>query len=246
MLDDAFPGGSPVTFEVACRTSRRGRSTRRHPVTIAPDWSVTTPHDLELERVAAALGGYLFCLELVDRYVPALRELWLRRRRVVAPEVRRAGPAAWVVTAPVTGCSCGARTFRTPALAAEHVRGAPHWALTQDVHAATLQTVAEAFAAAAGPVRRAAEAARAAGRQELEWLWDAGVHPARVAEIHAGLGASGRLPVQVVHAVATGEVELGWLRQFVGFGPGVMSWAATTFVEGEAGGARRHWLEVGA
>jgi hypothetical protein len=34
---------------------------------------VTTPHDLEAERVAAAMGGYLSCLDLVDHAAPAFQ-----------------------------------------------------------------------------------------------------------------------------------------------------------------------------
>jgi hypothetical protein len=62
------PDGEPLTLKVRCWTSRSSKApVTRHPVTIHPDWSVTTPHDLESERVAAAFGGYLSCLDLATR-----------------------------------------------------------------------------------------------------------------------------------------------------------------------------------
>ena len=60
------PGGAPLEVVVRCRTSPTAEDARTHPVTIHPDWSVTTPHDLDAERVGMALGGYCSCVELVD------------------------------------------------------------------------------------------------------------------------------------------------------------------------------------
>jgi hypothetical protein len=50
------PAGS-LTAQVRCRTSRVGGDVSPHDVTIAADWSVRTPHDIELERIAVAMGG---------------------------------------------------------------------------------------------------------------------------------------------------------------------------------------------
>ena len=47
-----------------CRTSPTAEDAWTHRVTIHPDWSVTTPHDLDAERVGMALGGYCSCVEL--------------------------------------------------------------------------------------------------------------------------------------------------------------------------------------
>ncbi len=68
----------PVALSVPCRTTREPTaSVVRHRVTIEPDGSVITPHDLDAERIAVALGGYLTCVDLVDRGVPALHR-WVR------------------------------------------------------------------------------------------------------------------------------------------------------------------------
>ncbi|WP_353708535.1 hypothetical protein ABRQ22_03085 [Cellulosimicrobium sp. ES-005] len=242
---DAFPGGTPVRLTVTCRTTRRGGG-RRHPVLILPDWSVRTPHDLDLERIAVAMGGYVSCVELADHLVPALREAWLRRRRVVAPEVRPAGRGTWAVRDAVRGCACAGRTYATAGLAAQHLREAGHWARRDDLPERRLAALLTAFDAAARPVGRSAEAVGAVGRPGLERLWDAGVHPARVAAIHAELGIDGRLPESVYLAVATGQVTSAWLHQFADLGPETLAWAATTSAPDEDDGSRRAWLDAGA
>jgi hypothetical protein len=59
------PDGEPLTLKVRCWTSRSSKApVSRHPITLDPDWSVTTPHDLESERIASAFGGYLSCADL--------------------------------------------------------------------------------------------------------------------------------------------------------------------------------------
>lgn len=242
---NAFPDGAPVSLTVTCRTNRRGGG-RRHPVLILPDWSVRTPHDLDLERIAVAMGGYVSCVDLVDHMVPALREVWLRRRRVVAPEIRPSGRGAWLVQDAFAGCGCGGRTYATPGMAAQHLREAGHWARKHGLPERRLAALLTAFDAAARPVERSAEAARAVGRPDRERLWDAGVHPARIAAIHAELAVDGRLPASVYLAVATGQVTSAWLHQFADLGPETLAWAATTSVPGEDTWSRRAWLDAGA
>ena len=62
----------PLVIKVPCRTSAEpGARAKVHAITLEADGSVTTPHDLDNERIAAALGGYLSCLDLVDKAVPA-------------------------------------------------------------------------------------------------------------------------------------------------------------------------------
>ena len=39
-----------VTFDVTCRSAPGARG-RPHPVTIAQDWRLVTPQDLEIERI---------------------------------------------------------------------------------------------------------------------------------------------------------------------------------------------------
>lgn len=67
------PGGGGLTVAVECGARPPGGSADTHLATVHPDWTVTTPHDLEAERIAQALGGWSGCLHFVDAIVPALR-----------------------------------------------------------------------------------------------------------------------------------------------------------------------------
>lgn len=70
------PGGGAVTIVVPCSTSPDFSSATTHEVTIGPTWSLTTPHDLEAERVAVAFGGYSSCVSL-ERQFSCMRGAWL-------------------------------------------------------------------------------------------------------------------------------------------------------------------------
>src|SRR3712207_4365767 len=121
------PEGAGLTLETTCRTQRRAGG-RRHEVSIAPDWTAATPHDLDAERVGVALGGYLSCLDLVDHTVPALWDLVQLVARRVLPPLSRNHVGRWIVDQPTAGCTCETQSFTTPYEAAEHVRGPGHLA----------------------------------------------------------------------------------------------------------------------
>ena len=84
------PDGGMLVMEVECRTSRAATRGKRHGLTIYPDWSFETPHDLAAERVAAAFGGYTSCLELEGAMAPVRELLGLRARLVPPGGVRHA------------------------------------------------------------------------------------------------------------------------------------------------------------
>jgi hypothetical protein len=68
------PEGRALSTSITCRTSAvDGAEAARHAVTIDHDWRVDVPHDLEGERVAAAFGGYLSCISLVDQQCRSAR-----------------------------------------------------------------------------------------------------------------------------------------------------------------------------
>ena len=115
----------PLTTQVTCRAGTRGRGAK-HDITLAADWSLTTPHDLDAERILAAFGGTLSCINLNDVVVPALHELvQLSARRRLAG-VRRTDRSRWILTRR-TCTRCHDRAFRTPADAARHERTLDHW-----------------------------------------------------------------------------------------------------------------------
>ena len=169
--------GTCLTFEVECRTNRRATRGKRHPMTINADWTIQTPHNLDAERVAVALGGYSSCLEAVDTAVPALREAMGLASRRLRPELYCDRKAGWVV-AKAAGCGCPG-SFRTAAEAAEHARytrhlGARH-GCSERILRMLMGATEDAVAALAQPLVDAGGlAVREVGG--LTQLWAAGVH----------------------------------------------------------------------
>ena len=128
------PDGGALVLEVECRTSPHAHKGDLHEVTIEPDWSVTTPHDLESERVAAAFGGYTSCLVLVDRTIPAFRESLALLTRRARPALRRNHTGAWLLpSAQQLERCCDKARFSTAEKAVRHLRSVEHLALERDV-----------------------------------------------------------------------------------------------------------------
>lgn len=67
------PGGQNLTLVISCTSHPRELEGRTHEVVIHPDWTVTTVHDLESERLARALGAWSSCLHFAESTVPAYR-----------------------------------------------------------------------------------------------------------------------------------------------------------------------------
>ena len=58
------PDGTDLVVPIECSTAGpRSGPYVSHPLVLRPDWTATVPHDLDAERVAAAFGGYVTCLE---------------------------------------------------------------------------------------------------------------------------------------------------------------------------------------
>lgn len=113
---------APITVTVSCRTSRNSaKGSKRHPVTLHPDGTIETPHDLEQERILAALGGYLSCLELVDVATPVFLEWYALEQRLAPRPIRATRSAGPWRTARTAQC-CPRRGFSTPQEAAAHAR----------------------------------------------------------------------------------------------------------------------------
>lgn len=195
-------GTGDLTFDVECRTSRRAARGRRHPVTIHADWTVTTPHDLDAERVAAAFGGYSSCLELVDAGVPALRE-------VVALGSRRARPElvwdrAWRLPR-LEVCGCPA-SFASAAAAAAHFRSVRHVAATfgcAERVVRTLGAMALDLVPDVAPPRHHPAQRLVREHVGVAELWDAGIHPDDVVAMAALVPAVHEpLPVRYYLGVA--------------------------------------------
>jgi hypothetical protein len=170
---------------VDCLTDPTAEQGSTHLVTIGPDWSLETPHDLEAERVAQAFGGFCSCVELADRIIPALREgAQLFTRRTLVPVDHRAR-RMWLVHDPPSGCPCASMRFTTVQAAARHLRGALHLATKYAVPVARLRPLLVEVETAHGtgvPPEHRDAAELVLESRGLEDLWEAGVHPAAVRE----------------------------------------------------------------
>ncbi|CAN5189167.1 hypothetical protein BH20ACT5_BH20ACT5_14640 [soil metagenome] len=190
------PAG-PLVITAACRTARTGGSVTHHEVTIEADWSVRTPHDIELERIATALGGYLSCVELVDREVPALAELMQLRARRVLPRITRRTDGCWTSRALAPDCQCEYVDFHTAVEAAEHVRDPLHVARVHGTEAGQLRWLHAAVTQAHGtdfylpPYDDCGAGQAVRERDGVAQLWEAGVHPRTVGELHRALWPGG-------------------------------------------------------
>lgn len=242
---------------VACHTSRTAGSSREHAVTIEADWSVSTPHDIELERVAMAMGGYLSCVTLVDREVPALRELLQLRARRVVPDITRTATGHWRLHVLADqGCRCHQGGFGTAAEAAEHARDPFHVArlhgLVPGRLARLLRAVQEAYGT--GFYEPPADVGAAAGavreRDGIERLWETGVHPEVIARLHEALWPQGPpMPVWFYLGAISRRPSFAWIARTLAAVPDedVAVWLCWTDTELDRThpAARAGWLQAG-
>ena len=208
---------------VRCRTSPTGVDDRTHPVTIHPDWSVTTPHDIEAERVGMALGGYCSCVELVDVTVPALRSVLGLLTHPVAGGILPAPSRTWTVERP--HACCRSRRYPSIVRAARHLRTPTHLAavVRAQRRAPLSRTQFEQVLAGAelswgsfqhAPPHPARELVREEGG--LDDLWVCGIPPEEVERLAAlAAGVTEPLPVAYYLAWAYGTVDGRWLSEAV-------------------------------
>lgn len=172
---------APVELRIECRSNPRARSSARHQVTINPDLSVETPHDLEAERVAVAFGGYCSCIDLVDKTIPALRSLMVWRHRSKRPGLKRVSSGQWRIhDKRLKPTCCNNKTFTSPQLAMKHALSTDHFATAYDAPRWQLNALAKALKAPSReqPPQNDPEI------NQLVWdpfgvreLWQAGIHP---------------------------------------------------------------------
>lgn len=217
-----------LAFIVECRSlPDRGTSGSRHQVQLDQNWGIFTPHDLDAERVARAFGASISCLELEESVVPAARELLRLRSRAVLPGLRRT-KSGWGPTKVAKGC-CDVATrpggFRSAQTCAEHLRGTQHTAARAKVDRKMLTAVVTAverahrgqpvFSMALDDVERASEVV--SGRSGAIELWEAGLHPRLVLDLHERLDVgSTPLPMSYFTGAAFNRVDLDWAKTTVG------------------------------
>ncbi len=248
--------GRVLELSVECRTHKNASRGRAHSVLIAEDWSVTTPHDLEAERVAAAFGGYTSCLELVDRIIPAVAQsMGILARTSPLPMRRAEDRRTWTIPI-VRGCKCSRGSFKSPQAAGAHLRSSEHLARQFKVSSRRLDEVLQAVLAAS-PVTTLQSHADAVVTAEaflheeagVRDLWLAGVHPGLIPRLadHAQ-AVEEPLPVAYYLGLTYGNPDLSWLRATTRARPDptVASWLAwvphdSALVTDDTG----EWLRLG-
>ncbi len=204
---------------VGCSTARTGDPRAKHEIWIERDWSVITSHDLALERIAMAMGGFLSCVDLVDREVPALRELVQLEARRVLPQFTRNEVGRWTLRTLAPNCQCRPTGFRTAAEAADHARDPAHVARVygvppQDLHR-RLRIIEDVHGTRFDVPPRAPEAERAVREWDgVSLLWAAGVHPDLVTALHELLWPGGpAMPVWFYLGAVSRQPDLAWVVQ---------------------------------
>jgi hypothetical protein len=226
-------------------------------VSISADWSVTTPHDLDAERISIAFGGYSSCVELVDTGIPAVKTYLRRQLRLEPPLLIRSAGDRWRLRRGVDSC-CGRTVhFRSLQAAAEHFRSAAHVAAAQGARLSTVRAVGQAVLAAHGaqePVRLPEEALSlvgtcVAGIREAALLWASGIPPAAIADIHHQVAADGPLTPWFYLGVVTNRPDLRWVRETAADAPQLelhewLAWSETE-ADRKAPRLRSEWVRLG-
>jgi hypothetical protein len=234
-----LPG--PITVTVTCRTSRdSAKGSKRHPVTLNPDGTADTGHDLEQERVLAALGGYLSCLELADRASPAVLEWFVLEQRL-APRPIRAKQARGPWHAAKKAHCCAKRGYKTPQAAASHARDPKHVALTHSAHAYQVEALCRGIAAEPVPEMPG---------EPWTSMWDCGMHPDEVDRISMEIDADEPLPVQFYLGVMARNPRLAWIRdtmRAVPLEPRSITYLAWSYGKADRAdpALRARWLRTG-
>lgn len=234
-----LPG--PVTVTVTCRTSRdSSKGSKRHPVTLHPNGTIDTGHDLEQERILAALGGYLSCLELADVAAPAVLEWYaLERRLVPRPICAKQARGPWHA-AKKAQC-CARRGYQTPQDAAAHARDPKHVALTHGAHAWQVAALCRGIAVEPAPEMPG---------EPWTTMWECGMHPDELDRISLEIDADDPLPMQFYLGVVARHPKLEWIRdtmRAVPLEPRSITYLAWTYGKADRADSalRARWLRTG-
>lgn len=248
-LPPAPEGG--LTITVPCTVG--GRPPVEHEATMEQDWSLTTPHDLEAERVAAAFGSKVSCLDLAARVVPAVRYLVQARSGRAGFLLKRVRDRSWRVLDHRRGCCW--ETFDDPAEAARHARSASHAARRHGTSAQLVEDLAErVIAAHGGPAAFAPDLSQAddwvvpAGG--LLELWAQGISSETVERIWRR-GIRRPATVRYYLGVVAMKPDLEWIRATADVNPddlelpAHLAWTETPADRADPT-ARAAWLRIGA
>lgn len=250
------PSGATLTAEVRCYTDPSHRGGRTHPILLHPNWSVDTGHDLEAERFTVAFGGYLSCLDLEAKVIPAVRTYLDRQLRGALPDVEPAVGGGWLPRRRIDRC-CNSGAYENAGLAAAHWRTVTHIAVETGTRPHALKTLTAQVLTAHGLVaeqRAPRNATTLIGtsvksRADLDLLWQAGLTPELITRVHDEAGRGRPLPANFYLGVLSRRPDLKWIHDTAAHAPDreVHTWLAWTETEDD----RRHptrrgtWLALG-
>lgn len=191
----------PVTVTTRCGAVGRAFDDRQpHAVTMHRDGSVDTGHDVAAERVAAALGGRVTCLDLLDHTVPALRSWLAAQLRIAPPPVTSKEGRRWL---PTDRALCCARSYPLVLPAVRHLRSERHAAIR---HGAPVEQVTD-FAT----VFRS-RLTSALGDAGVDVLWQHGLSQEHCRGVVRELDLDEPIPLGVHLAILARKPDLTWLR----------------------------------
>ncbi|HMM82845.1 MAG TPA: hypothetical protein PJ998_06680 [Terrimesophilobacter sp.] len=214
------PDGGPLEIRMECRLSRASTRGAKHPVTIHADWNVTTPHDLDAERVAAAFGGYTSCLTLVENTIPAFRAMLPILSRHERVSLTRSKNGRWQLppAMQISNC-CRGHEFITITAAAHHVRTAGHISLAYDAPRWQVSSLMSSAQNVWGSWERDPSVDVQCERRIREpegatELWRAGLRPDELADLAAHASAVHEpLPVSYFLGMAYGNADPNWIGE---------------------------------
>ncbi len=243
------PDGALVT-DVVCRTEGDGPAVRP-PLTLHPDWSIDTGHDLDAERVAGAFGGYNSCIALADVMIPALREATQLWTRATAALIVPTTSGRWRL---IERCGCGDRrdSYDRPEQAAAHARSVAHLARRSRVSLHDLGRLVSAVSDAYGDLTSPPSSydTRLLTSEATAFrLWEAGISPAQVASTHQRVRARGPMTFRSYALAIYGAHDDAFVHAIVRVAgaPDAVEWALSTIndFDRSAPTARAAWLELG-
>ncbi|MDP9183532.1 MAG: hypothetical protein M3P04_12245 [Actinomycetota bacterium] len=250
------PDGGPLVLKIKCYVDATHKRGRTHSVTVHEDWSITVPHDLEGERIAVAFGGYLSCLDLVDKVAPAAETYLRRQLRADLPQISRGLGARWYTKVRVDTCCAGTTSWATAREAAAHWRSARHVAAELGGHTTMLQKFGTTLLHARGlneplPAPAAPELVGTVvtNPRDLSDLWEAGLSPDLIGSLHNAVCATRPLPVSFYVGITTRRPNLDWIRATAERVPERADYVWLSWSEHPADlldpGLRARWLRLG-
>lgn len=219
-VDGPAPGNQPLELFMECFNGSTGAGGAKHQVTVHADWTVTTPHDAEAERIAEAFGSYTSCVTHTERIVDAFRKSFgiLTRAERVPLSVGRGG--SWQVGKghSISGC-CRGTLFGGVVGAARHTRAPMHLAKQHKVPLRHLEAFLDAASRTWGGWDGTPEVdprieslIREPGG--VGDLWRAGIHPAEIPALASvGSVVDEPLPISFYLGLVYGRADRSWVAE---------------------------------